>query len=307
MARSYANIATAIWRDDDFKALNADEQWAYLLFVSQPDISAAGVLTLALARWASRAKGMTRERLTVAIEGLEANRFVVVDHETDELLVRSFVRWDGGYTNSKRRFAIRDAAAHIESAALRRALAAEFARLELPAEWIPEFSHVDSPSDALSDGACDSPSDAVPASRRVVVTRSKREVPATHNPQQATLVPSRNADPPASGRKQGTRLPDDFAVTAEMVTWAREHTPHVDGRYETAKFIDYWRGKSGKDATKTDWVATWRNWMRKAAERQPDRAGPRTTDDRVNDFVSAGRRLQALHDQQQNDPRELTA
>jgi hypothetical protein len=63
---------------------------------------------------------------------------------------------------------------------------------------------------------------------------------------------------------RGTRIPDDFAVTAEMVAWARAETPDVDGRFETGAFIDFWRGKTGKDATKHDWPATWRNWMRKA-------------------------------------------
>lgn len=74
-------------------------------------------------------------------------------------------------------------------------------------------------------------------------------------------------------RKRGTRIPDDFAVTPEMVEWARERCPYVDGRRETEKFINFWRAKSGKDATKVDWPATWRNWMLNAAERQP-RASP---------------------------------
>jgi hypothetical protein len=64
--------------------------------------------------------------------------------------------------------------------------------------------------------------------------------------------------------RRGTRIPDGFAVTPDMVTWARDNTPHVDGRQATAAFIDHWRAKAGRDATKLDWVATWRNWMRKA-------------------------------------------
>lgn len=277
MARSYANVATAIWRDDDFCALSAAEQQAYFLLITQPDISAAGVLTMALARWASRTKDGTRESLRAALEGLEAHRFVVIDDETDELLVRSFVRWDGGYTNSKRRFAIRDAAEQIMSNAIRRALAAEFERLDLPADWIPAFSQVDSLSIAHTeneDGLSENPGCPTPENsdtRRVVVTKAMGVVPATHTPQPTTPVPSRSADPPASGRKRGTRLPEDFAVTDEMKTWFAENCRAVDGRRETEKFRNYWRAKSGKDATKIDWPATWRNWMLTAAER----AGPR--------------------------------
>jgi hypothetical protein len=70
-----------------------------------------------------------------------------------------------------------------------------------------------------------------------------------------------------------------------MVEWARIEVPNVDGRYETAKFVDYWRGKSGQAATKKDWAATWRNWMRKANESQPSNVvairRPSTTDQRV--------------------------
>jgi hypothetical protein len=51
-----------------------------------------------------------------------------------------------------------------------------------------------------------------------------------------------------------------------MIEWARVHTPNV-GRAETDKFRDYWSAKAGKDATKLDWVATWRNWMREAEQR----------------------------------------
>ena len=126
-------------------------------------------------------------------------------------------------------------------------------------------------------------------------------VTATHNPQPTTPVPSRTASamPPAPtipaspAQKRGTRLPDDFTVTDEMVIWARRETPGVDGRYETAKFIDYWRGKSGKDATKTDWPATWRNWMRKAAERGPGPGAvhrPSTTDQRVGVALELARK-----------------
>jgi hypothetical protein len=84
--------------------------------------------------------------------------------------------------------------------------------------------------------------------------------------------------------KRGTRIPDDFTVTPDMVTWAHTRCPHVDGRTETEKFINYWQAKSGRDATKLDWAKTWRNWMLTAAERTgkpPNGHRPSTTDQRV--------------------------
>ena len=71
----------------------------------------------------------------------------------------------------------------------------------------------------------------------------------------------------AQKRRRGTRIPADFTVTAEMVTWARERVPRVDGRTETEKFINHFRAKAGREAVKLDWVLTWKNWMLNAAER----------------------------------------
>lgn len=77
--------------------------------------------------------------------------------------------------------------------------------------------------------------------------------------------------PPA---KRGTRIPADFTVTQEMVAWAMENVPGVNGKAETEKFVNHWRAKTGRDATKLDWVATWRNWMLNARDRYGTRASP---------------------------------
>ncbi len=75
--------------------------------------------------------------------------------------------------------------------------------------------------------------------------------------------------------KRGRRIPDDFTVTPEMVAWARDNCPQVDGRVETEKFVNHWHAKTGRDATKLDWPATWRNWMLNARDRYgPARASP---------------------------------
>ncbi len=53
-------------------------------------------------------------------------------------------------------------------------------------------------------------------------------------------------------------------VTPAMKAWAAENVPVVDLAFQTAQFCDYWRGESGQRARKVDWVAAWRNWMRRA-------------------------------------------
>jgi hypothetical protein len=67
-------------------------------------------------------------------------------------------------------------------------------------------------------------------------------------------------------------LPDDFVVDDGMRAWARTECPHVNPDDEFKRFADYWRAKPGKDACKLDWLATWRNWMRNAEDRQKQRS-----------------------------------
>jgi hypothetical protein len=65
---------------------------------------------------------------------------------------------------------------------------------------------------------------------------------------------------------RGTRLPDGWTPPESVVAQMRSEHPHVDLKAEHAKFIDYWQGKAGAAARKADWSATWRNWIRRAAE-----------------------------------------
>jgi hypothetical protein len=67
---------------------------------------------------------------------------------------------------------------------------------------------------------------------------------------------------------RGSRLPDDWMPSRNDVEWARERHPAVDSRSETDKFRDHWASQPGAKGRKIDWHATWRNWIRKAAEFQ---------------------------------------
>lgn len=89
-----------------------------------------------------------------------------------------------------------------------------------------------------------------------------------HLPDTITREEKREAE--ASPKKRGVRLPDDFVPD---MAWAEAHgLPMQRAEVEAAKFRDYWTSKGG-NATKTDWPATWRNWVRSALERVPTARG----------------------------------
>lgn len=238
--RHYAQLATSIWRPgDEFSQLSVTAQWVYIMLISQPDISAAGVLPLALKRWSARAKDCSPELIMGALRELAEHRFVVFDENTEEVLVRTFVKWDNGYRNSKRRPVILRAAEQVESLVLRRVLAGELARLGLrvdgldtsddgasdalsdgspPGLHVPRgdapggqacetrerlFPQVDRLSDALSDGPCDAPADGTSRFDGVGLGQHlsiPNPQPSTLNPQ--PLLPAFGGQDTPSSQKQ---------------------------------------------------------------------------------------------------------
>lgn len=68
---------------------------------------------------------------------------------------------------------------------------------------------------------------------------------------------------------RGTRFNPDMALPPGWTAYASSKgltLPETETEFE--KFRNYWIAKSGKDATKTDWDATWRNWIIRSAERR---------------------------------------
>lgn len=95
MARKFAQIQPKIWSDDDFLDLNMPEQWVYLHIATHPDLSYAGAMDWRPKRIAPKAHGLTLGEVTDAAEVLRAKRYLIIDDDTEEVLVRSFIRNDG--------------------------------------------------------------------------------------------------------------------------------------------------------------------------------------------------------------------
>lgn len=76
----------------------------------------------------------------------------------------------------------------------------------------------------------------------------------------------------ASKRKLGTRLPNEWVLPQGWGRWALEEVTGATVeviRSQADQFKDYWISKTGSGATKMDWEATWRNWIRTAVSRLP--------------------------------------
>lgn len=73
---------------------------------------------------------------------------------------------------------------------------------------------------------------------------------------------------------RGTRLPADWSLSAELGNWAMtEGLTREQVIREADAFRDYWIAKPGAGGRKSDWDATWRNWIRKRDEYRNRRGG----------------------------------
>lgn len=94
MARTYARILTRIWQDDQFLALSVGAQRLYMLALSQPTLSLLGVTPWTPKRWSRLSSSTSPETVENDVAELQAAGFVEVDDDTEELWIRTFVRYD---------------------------------------------------------------------------------------------------------------------------------------------------------------------------------------------------------------------
>lgn len=137
MARSYARIKSTVWVDEDWRNLPLQIQWAYMLLLSQPQINNCGVLPYVPTRWARLASGLTADQLHDLMGGLDSREYVVVDEDTAEILVRTFIKHDEIERQPKLVISAKKQFQEIQSARIRAILAREYPQLFAEGVSIP--------------------------------------------------------------------------------------------------------------------------------------------------------------------------
>lgn len=112
---------------------------------------------------------------------------------------------------------------------------------------------------------------------RNVPTNVRRNTPETET---ETETEQKGSGP----RKRGTRLPDEWVPDQRVRIEMAEQFPHVNLRLAHDKFVDYWRSQPGAKGVKLDWNGTWRNWIRREAERTPTRTNGHGRQQDTDDF-----------------------
>lgn len=128
MAREFAQIKLAIWADDDWRDLSPLARYLYLTILTSPTLTHCGVADWRPARIGSL-NGMDPDDVQgFGAELIEA-LYLVIDDESEEVLIRSFIRNDGLMKQPKMAVAMASAHAAIASQEIRGVIVHELKRL----------------------------------------------------------------------------------------------------------------------------------------------------------------------------------
>jgi hypothetical protein len=202
--RTYTTVDCGIWDDAEFCAMSAGAQRTYFMLISQREITACGVLSLTLRRWGRTCSG---KDLDAWLAELSDNRYVIIDEDSEELLVRTFAKWDGGYKHAKRVQAVIATSKAIRSHSLRTAAVCELAKL-----GVSIGNTV--PTDRQPVGTPEATD-----SLRVVVTEGEYEStpqPSTHKREPLPPESDNGPSPFCSKHPTGTENPCGPCGTAKM-------------------------------------------------------------------------------------------
>jgi hypothetical protein len=269
MARDRANINTGIWTDQDFRDLTIAEQHLYKLLMTHPTLSYAGVVDWRPARIAAMSADATPAGVRQTAEALQEKRYVFIDEETEEILVRSFLRHDGLLKQPKLSISMVNAFAAVASKRIREVVTHELQKLH--AEH-PEWAAFGQEKVlALVKGKGTDMAEFSPDFTPAVT------LPLTLNAAQADPLPTSTATATStnlSSRRSPERpLPADWSPNEKHRVDAEEKYLSVDILAQAFK-----NHAEAHDRRVRNWDAAFRNWILKATPGTPPQSDPWSTE-----------------------------
>lgn len=260
MARDRASINTNIWTDQDWRDLPIAEQHLYWLLSTHPELNYVGVTDWRKARLAAMSADATPEGIQATAESLQEKRFVFIDEETEEILIRSFLRHDGLLKQPKLSISMVNAFGSVSSKRIREVITFELQRLlaEFP-QWaafgqekvlaltkgkgtdMAEFTHSFTPRFTPPVTLTLAQADPLPTTTATTTTKEL-----------------------SSRRSPETRIPDDWKPNSSHGEKAAEK--HLDVNLTAEAFRNH---AEANDRRARNWDAAFRNWILKATPGTP--------------------------------------
>jgi hypothetical protein len=267
MARTYARVKTSIWADDAFRCLSMEAQHLYFVLLTSASLSYCGVADWRPARIAAGADMWEPSDVERAAWLLHELLFIVVDDNTEEVLIRSFIRNDGLMEQPNVATAMVRDYAKVASRHLRGVVVHELVRLH---EENPSLKGWGNASVLLSNPSVnpsENPSGWGPLNPSGNPSNGvNRSLPVTHapllTPNSVLPNPSPQASSPTERRASRKRhIPDSWQPNEKHIALAAQLELDLAAEVEKARDNDKAKGPLWKDHD-----AGFNNWLRNAAK-----------------------------------------
>lgn len=128
--KDHARINLDIWGDDDWLDLTPPAQHLYFVLWTSPQLSYCGTGDWHPGKIAAKAKGWTPTDVDIAAAELSAELFLVIDTDTDEFILRSWMKHDGLWRTPNMAVSMAMARAELASRSLRGVVVHEVAKIK---------------------------------------------------------------------------------------------------------------------------------------------------------------------------------
>lgn len=217
--RQYALIHRAILDDPSWRCLTRSQQNLYLLLLLKLSTNLCGVVDWRPKKLAVNASDMTVETIEADAVVLEKKLYIVRDEDTDEVLIRSFLRNDTPLKSSKTAIAVRSSYTDTASSKLRGVIVFELQRLYKEQR---DWQGWDQVRDLLDLPSIDP--------RRIVSGGEEAVSDALKRYQESSFSPLRDTsfDIPSDGISQGVSdTPSDGASQGVSDTQSDSYSPLI--------------------------------------------------------------------------------
>lgn len=217
--RQYALIHRAILDDPSWRCLTRSQQNLYLLLLLKLSTNLCGVVDWRPKKLAVNASDMTVETIEADAVVLEKKLYIVRDEDTDEVLIRSFLRNDAPLKSSKTAIAVRSSYTDTASSKLRGVIVFELQRLYKEQR---DWQGWDQVRDLLDLPSIDP--------RRIVSGGEEAVSDALKRYQESSFSPLRDTsfDTPSDGISQGVSdTPSDGASQGVSDTQSDSYSPLI--------------------------------------------------------------------------------
>lgn len=293
MAREHAQVKLSMWDDDDVRDLSPAAQHLYFVLMTSPSLSYCGVADWRPKRLAALAKGWTAAHVVAAAIELRDALFIVVDEETEEVLIRSWVRNDGLMAREKMGTAMATAHAAISSQVLRGVVVYELQRLHDEQPGLLGFRSAKASALLAKEGiAASDVSESMPlgmplgmaqpgenmafdfdpqllAPSSLLLTPAPSSGPSAPELPHADSVAASEIDEAPSRKKPAINLPESWVPTDKH--WQMAAELNVDLSAEVKSFRNH---AEANDRRQVNWNAAFNQWLTHAAEYAKKRASP---------------------------------